>query len=82
MDELEDFAGCAIKWDLSKMTLKIYQPHIITNMTKGLKKYMKLLMNFNNPDTPHKGIVRNQETDTTISYDLQKRYRSGVGSLL
>ena len=39
-------------------------------------------MTFNTPDTPHKGIVHNKETDTKISYGLQKRYRSGVGPLL
>ena len=43
---------------------------------------MKLLMTFNTPDTPHKEIIRNQETDTKISYDLQKIYRSAAGSLL
>ena len=39
-------------------------------------------MTFNAPDTPHKFIVRNQETNTKISYYLQKRYRSSVGLLL
>ena len=39
-------------------------------------------MNFNTPATPCKGIVRNQETYTKISDNLQKRYRSGIGSLL
>ena len=39
-------------------------------------------MKFNNPYTPHKGIVNNQEIDTKISYDLQIRYRSGVGQVL
>ena len=43
---------------------------------------MKSLMTFNTPATPHKVFVRNQETDTKISYNLQKRCRSGVGSLL
>ena len=33
-------------------------------------------------DTPNKGIVHNQEEDSKIPDDLQKRYRSGVGSLL
>ena len=39
-------------------------------------------MNLNAPYTPHQGILRNQETDTKISYDLQKRYRRVVGCLL
>ena len=43
---------------------------------------MKSLMNFNTPATPHKGIVHNQETETKMSENLYKRYRSGVGSLL
>ena len=43
---------------------------------------MKLLLTFSTPAIPHKGILRNQETDTQISYDLQKIFRSGAGSLL
>ena len=39
-------------------------------------------MTFNTPDTPHEFIVCNQEIDTKISYDIQNRYRSVVGSLL
>ena len=39
-------------------------------------------MTFNTPDTPYKGIVINQETDTKIAYDIQKIYRSGIGLLL
>ena len=39
-------------------------------------------MIFNTPFTPHKGIMRSKETDKKIPYDLQKRYRSGVGSLI
>ena len=69
---------CTIKRDLTNMTLNIYQPDIVTKMNQGFNEDMKSLMNFNDPDTPHKGIVRNQETDKKISYDLQKRYRSGM----
>ena len=39
-------------------------------------------MTFNTPDIPHEWIVRNQEIDTKISYDLQNRYRVGVRFLL
>ena len=38
MGELEFFIGCKIKHDLTKMNLKIYQLHLITNTTKGLTK--------------------------------------------
>ena len=41
MGELEDFVGCTIKRDITKMALKLYQPHIITNMTQGLNKEVK-----------------------------------------
>ena len=40
------------------------------------------LMTFNIPPTPPKGILRNQESDTKISHNLQKKNRSGVESLL
>ena len=35
-------------------------------------------MTFNNPVTPHKGVVCNQEMGTTFSKDLQKRYSIGL----
>ena len=80
--ELEDFLGCTIKHDLTKTTLNISQPDIINRTTQCFNKDMESLMTFNTPATPHKGILRNQETDTNISYDLQKIYRSGIGSLI
>ena len=64
------------------MTLNIYQLDLISNMTQGFNEYMKSLMTFNTPATPHEGIVRNLETDTKISYNLQKMYKSGVGLTL
>ena len=51
-------------------------------MIQGFNKDVKSLMNFNNPAIPHKGLVHNQETDTTKPHGLQKIYRSGVGSIL
>ena len=82
MVELEDFIGFTINRDLTKTTLKISQPDLINNIIQGFDEDVKLLMTFNTPATTHKGIVRNQETDTKISYDLQKRYSSGVVSKL
>ena len=60
----------------------ISQPHQINKMTQGFIKDVKSLRNFNTSATPHKGNLRNQETETNISYNLQKRYRSEVVSLL
>ena len=82
MGELEDFWGCTINRYTTNTTLNISQPDQITNMNQWFNEDMKSLMTFNNPSTPHKGIVCNQETDTKISYDLQKIFRSGVGLLL
>ena len=39
-------------------------------------------MTFNTPATPHKGIVLKQEIDTNITYNIQKKYSSGIGLLL
>ena len=33
MGELEEFVVCTIKRDITKTTLKIYQPDLITKMT-------------------------------------------------
>ena len=82
MGELEEFIGFTIKRDLTNMNLKISQPDLIKNMIQVFDKDVKSLMTFNTPATPHKGVVRNQYTDTKISDDLQNRYRGGVVSLL
>ena len=67
MVKLEDFIWCTIKRDLAKMTLKISQPDQINNIVQGFNEDVKSLMTFNTPDTPHKGILRDQETDTNTS---------------
>ena len=82
MGELEDFVGCTIKRDLTKTTLNISQTDIINKKTQGFNEDVKSLMTFNNPATPHKDVVCNKYTDTSISYNLQKRYKSGVGLIL
>ena len=60
MGELEDLAGCTIKRDITKMTINISQPDIITKMPQEFNKNEKSLITFNIPATPHKWIVRNQ----------------------
>ena len=82
MVELEEFTGCTIKRDFANMILKISQPDLINKMIQVFNKDVKSIINSNTLARPYKNIVRNQETDTKISYDLQKRYSSGVGSLL
>ena len=67
MGELEDFVGCTVNCDLTKIILKISQPDLITNLTQGFNKDMKSLITFNTPDIPHKGIFRHQEIDAKIS---------------
>ena len=41
MGELEDFLVCMIKRDLTKTTLKISQPDLITKMTQGFNEDVK-----------------------------------------
>ena len=41
MGELEDFVGCTIKRDTTKMNLNIYQPHLITRINQAFNKDMK-----------------------------------------
>ena len=60
MGELENAIGCMIKCDLTKMTLNIYQPDLITNTTQGFNEDVKSLMTFNNSSKPQKWIVGNQ----------------------
>ena len=58
MGELEDFVGCTIRRDLTKITLNI--SHIIDKKKQGLKKGVKSLMTINTPVAPNLGIVRNK----------------------
>ena len=51
-------------------------------MTQGFHEDVKSLMNFYTSATAPKEVVCNQETDTKVSYNLQKVYRSGVGLLI
>ena len=60
MGELEDLAGCTINRDITKMTINISQPDIITKMPQEFNKNEKSPITFNTPATPHKWIVRNQ----------------------
>ena len=71
-----------IKHNLNKMTLGIFQPHIITKNIQVFNNYMKLLTTFNARATIHKGFLHNQEINTKILNNLHNRYGSGVGSLL
>ena len=82
MGELEDFIVCMTKRELTKTNFNISQPDLINKTIQVFNKDVKSLMTFNNPATPHKDVVCNKYTDTIISYNLQKRYRSGVGLLL
>ena len=41
MGELEDFVGCTINRDLTKLTLNISQQDIINNTTQGFIEDMK-----------------------------------------
>ena len=41
MGELEDFIGCTIKRDLTKISLKIYQPYQNNKRTQGFTKDME-----------------------------------------
>ena len=38
MGELEDFVECAIKRDLTKVTLKVSQPDLVNKMNQGFNK--------------------------------------------
>ena len=82
MGELEYFIECTIKCNPDKMTLNISQPHLISKITQVFNINVKSFMTLNVSDTSHKGVVCNQETYTNISYNIQKRYSSGLGYLI
>ena len=58
MEQLEKFLGCKNKFDITKITLNIYHPDLISKTTQLFRYYMKSLVNFNSPDAPHKKIIR------------------------
>ena len=57
---LEQFVGCMINFDHTKMTLNISQYHLIAKTTQVFNNDSKSLINFNTPATPHKGFSRKQ----------------------
>ena len=60
------------------MTLNISKKYLANKIAKGFNEDVKSLMDLNNTETRHKGILHNHETNTKILYDLQKRYKTGV----
>ena len=56
----KDFVRCTIKRDLTNIKLNIYQPYLITKTTQVFNNHINSIDNFDTPDTPHKGIVRNK----------------------
>ena len=61
-----------IRRDLTKMTLDIYETDIITKITQRFNEDVKSHMTYNAPDTPHKGILHNQETDKNIIHSIEE----------
>ena len=66
MGELRDFIWCTTKHNLTKKTLNNYQPDKTTKTTQVFNKGVKSLIKSNTPGTPHKVILRNQETEKKI----------------
>ena len=62
MGELENFVVCTINSDLTKMTLKTYQPDLINKMNQGFNEDLKSIVTCNTPATLHQDVVHNQET--------------------
>ena len=46
MVKLEELLGWMVKYDVNKMTLKIYHPDLISKMIKVLNNDVESLMNF------------------------------------
>ena len=61
MDTLEQYIGCTKQnKNLTKTTLKISQPDLITKMTKGFIDDVKSILTFNFLATPHMEVIHKQ----------------------
>jgi hypothetical protein len=77
---LQNYVGCHFD-EKDKGTVVVTQPKLFASLKK---KFGKLVDNseYATPAAPRSVIMRPEESDTKISEDKQKDFRSGVGMLL
>ena len=70
---LEEYIGCTNKLDLTSMTFKISQSHLIGKTNQGLNYGVKSPTTFNTSATTHKGIVRTKKQVLKLK-NIYRRY--------
>ena len=78
---LDDYLGCEIKFDTSKIKAWLGQPHLIKKLEKTFAEETKHVKTNRTPGTPRFISIKPEEGDK-ISEKLQERFRSGIGMLL
>jgi len=79
-EEINKFIGCKIKKHEDKILL--HQPDLIKKLLKKFGEDIAHLKNYDMPASALFKIIRPKEGQPKLSQENQKKYRSGVGSLL
>ena len=82
--DLKEYVGCATRFENRKGQKVAYltQPDIINKMLKKFSKEFCKMGKYKVPSGPGYVAVRPKEDSVKLSDELQKKFRSGVGTLL
>ena len=77
----QDYLGCEMRFDSDLKNGWLGQPTIIKSLKSKFGNLTQKLKNYRTPGTPGFTVIRSELQDV-IEDDLQKLYRTGVGTLL
>jgi hypothetical protein len=80
--EVKEFIGCQFKWKPDGKSVILHQTRIVDKLLEAFGDEVKKMKIFGTPGVSGIGITQLGEDEEELPEDLQKRYRSGVGTLL
>jgi hypothetical protein len=80
MGRMHEYVGCTVTTKDNKIILS--QPDIIKKLEANFGEEVKGLSTYRTPSAPHQVLVQPSTDALTLSTGDQKKYRSGVGTLL
>ena len=82
MNEVTDFVGCEFNWENDNKSVILHQSKIIRKIESAFQNDIQGLQAYVTPATPGIGIQYVQEDETPLESSKQKKFCSGVGTLL
>jgi hypothetical protein len=79
-ENIGDFIGCRIERDGKRILLS--QPDLITKMLSNFQDKINGLKYYDTPAATGTHLIRCEDDEAVLDEDEQKKFRSGVGSLL